>query len=342
MDELAAAGFALFEAMSDLVVLLEVLGDEDDVLVVAANQAATDAIGEGVSLPGRRGSELYTHSDLADVVGRARQVLATGEPLTYQAVRELAEGRRVAAATMIPVGASSRVVVHGRDISDQVESYRRLAELEELAEIGSWQWNIRDDVVTWSPQYRRIVGATPGEPASMARSLELVHPDDRRLVAERVDLVSRGADRPRGLTYRIVRPDGEERVVQARGEVVAGDDGRPLRMFGTTQDVTEERRAEADRQRLEAALTDQRRAIELNDNVVQGLCAAWLAFELDRVEEGIALVRRTTRDAQQLVTGLLTGAASDGGPFAPGDLARVAPANPASVAGERPDPAGAT
>jgi signal transduction histidine kinase len=49
---------------------------------------------------------------------------------------------------------------------------------------------------------------------------------------------------PYSLDYRIVRPDGEERIVHSRGHIMSGEDGNPIRVFGATQDVTELKRAE--------------------------------------------------------------------------------------------------
>ncbi|MFA9444965.1 PAS domain-containing protein [Egicoccus sp. AB-alg6-2] len=324
LDDVTGAAIGLFMALEDGAVVLEVL--DDDLRIVAVNPAMAALFGiDAASLRGRLGSELYPPAELADVVRRARETLAGGHPTDYEAVRELPQGRRVVRASMIPVG-GDRILAYGRDVSDQVEATRKLEELETLADIGSWDWNLIDDTLQWSAQYRRIIGLREDEPASMDRVLELIHPDDLDRVTGRIDLVSSGRDVVRGVTYRVVRPDGEVRVVQGRGEVVTDDAGNPIRMFGTVQDVTDVHRAEEDRQRLQRAIEGQRQALELNDNVVQGLSAAWLAFELGQVDEGVALVRRTTSDAQELVTTALREAARDE-PIGPGDLARAAPAN---------------
>jgi len=73
--------------------------------------------------------------------------------------------------------------------------------------------------------------------------MELVHPDDRGLVERTLEQV---AANPRPFTYqiRIVRPDGEIRSVENHGDVVLDDDGRPRRIVGTIQDVTDRKRAE--------------------------------------------------------------------------------------------------
>ncbi|MEX2503245.1 MAG: PAS domain-containing protein [Egicoccus sp.] len=325
MDEIAEATIGLFMALADGVAVLDLLEDRDDVRIVAANPAMAARFGETGTLHGRLGSEFYPPAYLADVIRRVRETLDAGVPTSYEAVRELPQGRVVVAASIVPVG-PSRVVTYGRDISERVEATRRLEQLEVLADIGSWQWNLHDQTLHWSRQYRRILGVSDEETPTMERVLDLIHPEDREGVRGRIEQTSTGADEARSVAYRIVRPDGEERVVEGRGELATDEQGRPLRMFGTIQDVTDGHRADEDRRRLQRALRRQKQALELNDNVVQGLAAAWLAFDLGEVDEGIGLVRRTTRDAQNLVNALLHEAAEDE-PLAPGDLARRVPAN---------------
>lgn len=325
MDELGEAAVLLFEALDEGAVVLDVIDERDDLRVVAANRAVAGELGDPAALVGRLGSELYPPAELADVVRRARETLAAGEPTRYRAVRELPQGRLVVEATIVPVG-PSRVITYGRDVSAEVEAASQLEQLESLAQIGSWHWNLDDGSFRLSAEYRRILGWGSDDPVTVETIAQAIHPDDRERVLERMQLTSTGRDEVRGATYRIVRPDGEERVVHGTGELVVDGEGRPIRMFGTTQDITARANAEEDRRRLDRALERHQRALELNDNVVQGLSSAWLAFDLGEIDEGIALVRRTTRDAQNLVNAMLHEAAADE-PLAPGDLARRVPAN---------------
>jgi len=325
VDEIGEAAIGLFMALDAGAAVLDLIEGSNDVRVVAANRMMAARFGESGTLQGRLGSEFYPAAYLADVVLRARETIAAGVPMSYEVVREMPQGRVVYAASIVPLG-PSRFVTYGRDISERVEATRRLEQLEMLADIGSWQWNLHDHTMQWSPGYRRILGLSEDEKPTMERVIELVHPDDRDRVRGRVEATGSGREEPRNVTYRIVRPDGVERVVEGRGETVSDEQGQPLRMFGTIQDVTDSHGADEDRRRLQRALQRQKQALELNDNVVQGLAAAWLAFDLGQVDEGIGLVQRTTRDAQSLVNALLHEAAADE-PLAPGDLARRAPAN---------------
>lgn len=122
---------------------------------------------------------------------------------------------------------------------------RRLAEVEALSGIGSWEWDIRTDELHWSEQLCQVYGVeTQPDPITYEQFLGHVHPDDR---AE-VDATVRHAFETGGsfLTeHRAVHPDGSIHVISGRGYVLVDEDGTPIRMLGSGQDVTEEREAVA-------------------------------------------------------------------------------------------------
>ena len=105
--------------------------------------------------------------------------------------------------------------------------------------------------MTWSDELYRIFGLEPGEvDPSYKNYLEHVHPDDR----EAVDARNRKAfadHQPFDDVKRGLQPDGSVFLMRTQGEVVVGDDGRPLRMLGVCEDVTAE--VEAERAQAELA-----------------------------------------------------------------------------------------
>jgi PAS domain S-box-containing protein len=125
-----------------------------------------------------------------------------------------------------------------------------LAEAQRIAHIGSWEWDIAEDVVRWTDELYRMYGISAEEfRPSYAGFLERVHPADRAMIEA---TVQRGYETGEsfGFEHRIVRPDGSERILLARGVVeVAG--GRAVRMSGTAQDITEDKAAEEERRRGE-------------------------------------------------------------------------------------------
>jgi PAS domain S-box-containing protein len=134
----------------------------------------------------------------------------------------------------------------------------RLTEAQALAHIGSWVWDVRKDVVTWSDELYRIFGVEHGSgPLTYETYLGLVHPDDRGFTE---GLVRQAAvdGKPFAMEYRIVRPGGDERIVLGQGRVVL-QGGEVVRMLGTAQDVTERRQVERLKEDILASVSHELR-----------------------------------------------------------------------------------
>ncbi len=128
------------------------------------------------------------------------------------------------------------------------ESERKLAEAEHLAHVGYWERDFDTESVTLSAEACRMLGFPPEERAERLaqrgnRWLELIHPEDRKH-AQRALIAALRGDQRFDMECRVTRPDGEVRTVHSRGDVVLDDHGRPSRMFGFMQDITERKRAE--------------------------------------------------------------------------------------------------
>ena len=118
------------------------------------------------------------------------------------------------------------------------------AEAQRIGQMGSYDWDITSDTNRWSDELYRIYGTEPQSfNASYEKFLAFVHPDDRERVQE-VHRVAFETRQPYHTIERIVRPDGEVRVLDTWGEVVADADGNPIRMRGTCRDITEQQAAE--------------------------------------------------------------------------------------------------
>ncbi|MGI8401820.1 MAG: ATP-binding protein [Gemmatimonadaceae bacterium] len=134
-----------------------------------------------------------------------------------------------------------------------------LAESQELARIGSWEWDIATGRLTWTAQTFRNFGEDPQTfVPSFENYTNRLHPEDREMMQQVVQasLLSR---KPFDYYHRLILADGSVRTQHARGRAIYDDDGKPIRMVGTGQDVTERIALEAERTTLAAAEEASRR-----------------------------------------------------------------------------------
>jgi PAS domain S-box-containing protein len=196
-----------------------------------------------------------------------------------------------------------RIVAAGRDIHARMQQLLRVTESESLlaaaervARIGSWEWRLDGDVAHLSAELRRIL-AVDDETFSLQRLLDIAHPEDRTRLAAAVQRSAATGD-PLDVEYRVVHPDSEVRVVRERGECVVEDD-EVVRMFGTVQDVTEQREVEIELRR--AAAVEQEAAARLRelDRMKNAFMSA-VSHELRTpltVVQGMAATLQHRRDA---------------------------------------------
>jgi PAS domain S-box-containing protein len=135
-----------------------------------------------------------------------------------------------------------------RDVTARVTTQRQLqanreslAQAQALAHVGSWEWDVDTGAETWSDEQFRIFGHAPhGITPTVDTFREAIHPEDRASVFKTVEDALE-QNRPYEVTCRIIRPSGESRHVLCRGTVTDNFGGRPKRMAGTVQDITEQK-----------------------------------------------------------------------------------------------------
>jgi PAS domain S-box-containing protein len=141
-------------------------------------------------------------------------------------------------------------------------SEARLLDAQAVAHVGSWEWDIASNAIWWSEELYRIYGVDRRSfTVTYQGFLERLHPDDRAdLVAVVTHAVETGE--PYQMEHRIVRPDGTIRTLAARGRVLCDASGKPVRMLGTGQDITERKIAEEHHRELLAEQVARRQAEE--------------------------------------------------------------------------------
>jgi len=133
-------------------------------------------------------------------------------------------------------------------------SERRLAQVERIAHLGNWTWNILTNELDWSDEIYRIFGRVPQEfEITYDTFLNFVHPEDRELVNQSINK-SLYENTPYRIDHRIILSDGRERIVQEQAEVIFDETGRPIQMIGTIQDITEFKRTKHELQKSKARL----------------------------------------------------------------------------------------
>lgn len=185
-----------------------------------------------------------------------------------------------------------------------LESEALLKMSQRIGHMGSWKWHLPSGRLQWSDETYRIFGlsrATAND--SLAEVIETsIHPGDReRVLASTAS--SRESGTPITEHYRVVHPDGSiHHVWVESGELERAPDGSPLFLHGVVKDVTELRRAEDERQVLEATQAHARKLEAL------GLMAGGIAHDFNNMLGVILghaeLARRRCHDDQPLVRDL--------------------------------------
>ena len=124
------------------------------------------------------------------------------------------------------------------------EQTAALEEAQALTHLGSWQWDVVTNEISWSDELYRIYGLRPQErEIGFEEFISLIHPDDQQRVQKIIgDAFQNG--KSFDFEHRIILPNKRQRILHGMGKVVKGKDGKPIRMVGTSQDITEQKVAE--------------------------------------------------------------------------------------------------
>ena len=189
-----------------------------------------------------RQSFLETVRDGRNSHSEFRILLPSGEARDIETYRS---------AVLEPQGRVERVVAVSRDVTERrrtEEALRardvQLQEAQALANLGSWEWDLRTNSRTWSEQLTRIFGLRHDQlPSTFDGFYPLVHPDDRERTAKLASEALRTGKSYEN-QFRIVRPDGLVRTLHNQARVDRDESGRAVRVIGVCQDITERKLAE--------------------------------------------------------------------------------------------------
>lgn len=180
------------------------------------------------------------------------------------------------------------VMIMSRDVTDMVKSEKileekidELNEAQEIAQLGSWDWDVGANEVQWSEQMYRIYGYGKERfRVTFERAVERMLPEDAEGARVRMReniLEAQALFKKKGLVeyntspieYSIVLPDGSTKALRAAGKIILSSEGNVSRLIGTVQDITSEKVAEQQ-------LTDANKKLDERNQFVEKLINASL------------------------------------------------------------------
>ena len=226
-----------------------VLFTSPDGAILAANPAACRLLGlteAEICARGRQGLADATDERWGDVVaerahsghaqGVARVVRGDGERIEVEMSSRLFTDEQGAARTCTVIrDVTGRVRLE----QELVRSRERLAEAERVARMGSWEWTLLPERITWSDGLLKIYAISREEfDSTYEGGLRRVYPEDRDLVRSTLERAITGRS-SFTVDYRAIRSDGRVRVLRSHGDVAVDDNGEPARVVGVVQDITD-------------------------------------------------------------------------------------------------------
>ncbi len=215
--------------------------------------------------PGALLSSLFPEEARAEFDALVSEVVANGKPAQFECAEHGPAGvrwwARFALSPLRRASASNGFLCIACDLTELKRSLQLLRHSEQLmvdtqgvAHLGTWEWDISEPVATWSEELYRIYGLTPVTyTPSYENYLTKVHPDDRQRVIDATNRVFHQHE-PYSHDERIFRPDGSMRYLHTWAHPVFDDAGKLVRLVGVCQDITDQKVAEIERERIQTEL----------------------------------------------------------------------------------------
>jgi hypothetical protein len=202
------------------------------------------------------------------------------------------------------------------------ENEERLRVAVETAQMAAWEWNVATGAITWSQDPEALFGFAPGTFGPQRRLSAVLHVEDRSRLEGAVDTALKSGTYEG--EYRLVRPDGYVVWITERGRAIRRDDGTVEKMVGVSRDVTKDREAAEERDRLLAserwARAEAERQSRLKDEFLatlshelrtpMNIVLGWLDVlasgkPIRDPDNAIAVVRRNAQLQAKLIEDLL-------------------------------------
>jgi PAS domain S-box-containing protein len=136
-----------------------------------------------------------------------------------------------------------------QDVTDQYQAEQALRKSQEhlalalkASRMGSWEWNVRTNELTWSDERKVLFGLKPEDDVTYRRFIEIIHPQDRKNAQAVIDHALKNGEEYR-MEFRVVWPDGSVHWLLSQGKALV-EAGKPLRVIGTSMNIDDLKRAE--------------------------------------------------------------------------------------------------
>ena len=212
------------------------------------------------------------------------------------------------------------------DVTSRYEAEQALCRSEERLQLalsntntGIWQWDIETNEVHWSKEVELIFGLEIGTFDNSFQSYaNLLHPDDLPLLSSTINDVLANPEKQYYVEHRVMLPNGKQRWVSGRGGVFCDDAGKPIRMLGLAENITERKETQLALQKREAQIKRQNEALiqiammkALGDGELQPVL-----YECTRIVSQVMGVSRISvwlysADAKQIACEVLYNSISD-------------------------------
>jgi PAS domain S-box-containing protein len=162
---------------------------------------------------------------------------ANGETKSLRSIAEVQYNDKGQAVAVV---GTERDVTEKQELIGQLQQSERLfKQAQALAHLGNWSFEIDTKQYEWSDEMYKIYELERGNEVTYEEWQTFIHPDDKEDVLTYLDECIK-YKKPYDKTHRIILRSGEIKVLHRKAEFISDDNGRVVKMLGTTQDITEQ------------------------------------------------------------------------------------------------------